>query len=297
LRSRWLVLAWVGAVGCAASRREPHTPVAEPARIERARAQASVQCRDIVAAELAAGRRIDARCERDRQLATRSIVRDEHVVFGLVDRRTADLVGVRLSLAEARRCRGWLLRGPGRDRVGEAEAERAGCRVVPYRGRVTITAITGDGRRAPGPALVTARDGELEIDLAALDEELRAGGGRGLDGYARLELGRGGWAGGIDLAVLRRFRADYHLAWVRAGRGAPGLHSVLHPDHARSDVVRSLALEAQLARQQRDFAALGRGELTPAAFLDRHVWSPLRRAVEEMLAGDPRRATISIEDE
>jgi hypothetical protein len=297
LRSRWLVLAWVGAIGCAGSHREPQAPVAVPAQIERARRQASARCRDVVAAELATGRRLDPDCERDRVLATRSLVRDERIVFGLVDRRAADLVGVRLTLAEARRCRGWLVRGPGRDRVGEAEAERFGCRVVPYHGRVSITAIARNGQRVAGPALLAGRSGELEIDLAALDEELRAIAGNGLDGFERLELGRHGWAGSVDLSVLRRFRADYHLAWVRAGRGAPGLHAVLHPDHPRADIARALALEAQLARQQRDFAALGRGELTPAAFLDRHVWSPLRRAVEQMLAGDPRPPTVSIEDE
>jgi hypothetical protein len=297
LRHGWLVLACVGAIGCAGSRREPHTPVAAAAQIERARARAPARCREVIAAELAAGRRLDARCERDRLLATRSIVRDDRVVFGLVDRRSADLVGVRLSLAEARRCRGWPVRGPGRDRVGEAEAARLGCRVAPYRGPVTVTAVARDGRRTRGPELATDRDGELVIDLAALDDELRADTGRGLDGYARLELGRDGWAGAVDLEALRRFRADYHLAWVRAGRGAPGLHAVLHPDHPRADVARALALEAQLARQQGDFAALGRGELTPAAFLDRHVWSPLRRAVEQMLAGDPRAPTISIEQE
>ena len=44
-----------------------------------------------------------------------------------------------------------------------------------------------------------------------------------------------------------------------------------------------LAVEARLARQEQDFAAIERGELLPSAFLDRHVWSPLRVRVAAML--------------
>ncbi|MBC8073520.1 MAG: hypothetical protein IAG13_34685, partial [Deltaproteobacteria bacterium] len=57
-----------------------------------------------------------------------------------------------------------------------------------------------------------------------------------------------------------------------------------HGAHPRAAHALELAALARIARQEQDFAAVTRGELAAASFLDRYVWSPLRhRAVELLL--------------
>ncbi|MBX7079089.1 MAG: hypothetical protein K1X88_07885 [Nannocystaceae bacterium] len=169
----------------------------------------------------------------------------------------------------------------GRDVLLERDVAR--CRVRAWRGPVTLELRDVSGRwHAIEPTPLADREGRLELRYAELDRQLARAGADGLDRHVALRVGRGGWAGTYDLARLRRLQADLHAQWVERGRGAPGLFAVRHPDHPRAAVVGELAIEARLARQESDFAAVLRGELAPAAFLDRHVWSPLRVRVAAM---------------
>lgn len=128
-------------------------------------------------------------------------------------------------------------------------------------------------------------DGRVTLDFAELDAALRSRGMPSLDAFVRLELGNRGWAGVLDLGRMREFIADWHFEWVRRGRGAPGLFVARHPEHERAGAARALAVEGILARQERDYLAVARGELLPREFLWRYAWSPYRRSVEAMAAG------------
>jgi hypothetical protein len=166
--------------------------------------------------------------------------------------------------------------------VLDVDAERARCRLSPWHGPVTLE-VERDGKWLDLPPTHSDRHGQLELRFADLDRGLRDAGEAGLGEFTRLRVGRGGWAGTYDLVRLRELQADVHASWVARGRGVPGLFVALHPEHARADDIADLALESRLARQERDFEAIEHGELTPEAFLDRHVWSPLRVRVAALL--------------
>ena len=55
-----------------------------------------------------------------------------------------------------------------------------------------------------------------------------------------------------------------------------------HADHPRGPDADAMALEARIDRQRQDFDAVSEGKMTASAFLERHVWSPFRRAVEDL---------------
>jgi hypothetical protein len=129
--------------------------------------------------------------------------------------------------------------------------------------------------------LHTDADGALTIRLAGLDAEVRAGQQGPLHAFARIEIGRGGWAGVLDLVKLREIRGSWHLGWVARGWGVAGLFVALDPEGLRGDG-RALAAEASLARQEADYLAVASGALPPHAFLERYPHSPFRRSVESM---------------
>lgn len=204
--------------------------------------------------------------------------------FGFVEQRAVDLASLRLVLGEARRCRQWPQRSPGRDVLRRTDVAAAGCRLRRYQGEVAVVLVDREGaRRQPLPPMATDRDGKLELRFAELDHALRVLGEGTLESYARIELGGDGWAGHVDLEQLLRFRADWHLTWLLRGRGTPGLFAVQHPEHPRADDARTLAAEARLERQARDYERVEAGELSARAFLDRHPHSPYRRRVESLL--------------
>lgn len=240
----------------------------------------SPRCRAQVLAELAEGQRRDDACGRDREAAGRALVRRGDA-FGFVERREVDLAELRLVLGVARRCRQWPLRSPTRDVLRRTDVDWAGCRLSRHQGEVPLVLVDrAGGRREPLPPLQTDRDGRVTLRFASLDRALRATGAGTLDGYARIELGEGGWAGYVDLAQLLRFRADWHLAWLLRGRGAPGLFAVRHPRHPGAADAQTMASEAQLARQLRDLARVESAELSAQAFFDRYPRSPYRRQVD-----------------
>lgn len=204
--------------------------------------------------------------------------------FGFVEQRAVDLASLRLVLGEARWCRQWPRRSPGRDVLRRTDVAAAGCRLRRYQGEVAMVLVDREGgRRQPLPPMATDRDGRLELRFAELDHALRVLGEGTLESYARIELGGDGWAGHVDLEQLLRFRADWHLTWLLRGWGTPGLFAVQHPEHPRADDARTLAAEARLERQVRDYERVEAGELSPRAFLDRHPYSPYRRRVESLL--------------
>jgi hypothetical protein len=172
------------------------------------------------------------------------------------------------------------------------QAAVAPCHVRAWTGPVTVELREPGGRWIALEVVPTSdRDGRLDLDYADLDRWSLEHGHRELDAYAALRIGRGGWAGTYSLDRLRALQADLHARWVTGGRGAPGLFALRHPEHPRAAAATELAVEARLARQEADFAAVLRGELSPAAFLDRHAWSPLRVRVAAMLEATDQRSS------
>lgn len=222
-------------------------------------------------------------CAKEVARVGRKQLRSAPQRFGVVLHRRVDLTTARVVLALASRCREWPT--PRRGNVlAEHDALSSGCRLRPYRGEVTMVLVAADGRRVDGPHLHADREGVVRFRFADIDAQLRERGLGTLDDYVRLEAGHDGWAGRFDLQRLRGFLADWHLAWVRRGRGSPALFALRHPEHPRAQVAFDLAVESNLARQQHDFVEVERGILAPASFLDRYVWSPMRHSVESMLA-------------
>jgi hypothetical protein len=263
-----------------ASASEPRGAAVAPAAA--ALADLPAACRERVARELHRGEaEADAACDVARGLAARrQLLAGRRPSFGVVERTREGVGRVSLLLSEARGCHRWPLRLPGRAALGLYEVKGAGCWVRRYSGELALAGVSADGERTP--RVFVARvdgDGRVAIDLAQIDASLRRGGLPGLDGYVRLELGVGGWAGSVDLVAARRQFADLHAAAVQRGRGVPALLPVRHPDHPGADRVRGLALEATLRRQEVDFQAVQRGELPPHRFLERYAWSPYRQLV------------------
>lgn len=256
---------------------------AEASVVEGLRVETTARCGEQVRGELIDGQRRDGACGQDREAIGRAVVRRRDA-FGFVEQRAVDLASLRLVLGEARRCRQWPLRSPGRDVLRRTDAAAAGCRMRRYQGEVTLVLVDREGRRhEPLPPVRTDRDGRVELRFAVLDHALRVLGEGTLEDYARVELGEDGWAGHVDLEQLLRFRADWHLTWLLHGRGTPGLFAVQHPEHRGADEARTLAAEALLARQARDYDRVAAGELPARVFLDRYPSSPYRRRVESLL--------------
>lgn len=204
------------------------------------------------------------------------------VGWGVIAYRRVGVTAARFTLESARRCK----RVPepvGRDVVLDADAQRVGCRLRPWHGQVSLALRDASGQWIDLPPMRSDRDGQLELRFADLDDALRVSDAGRLGDYVALRVGRGGWAGTYDLERLRGVQADVHAWWIGRGRGVPALFTVLHPSHPRARAIGELAVEARLARQEQDFAAIERGELLPSEFLDRHVWSPLRVRVAAML--------------
>lgn len=202
--------------------------------------------------------------------------------WGAVGHREVHLGRASFTLLAARHCKEIPRPTAPRDVVLDVDAQRARCRLAPWHGPVGLE-VERDGQWSALTPAHSDRHGRLELRFAELDREVRDAGAGGLGEFTRLRVGRGGWAGTYDLVRLRALQADVHAAWVKRGRGVPGLFVALHPEHARAEDIADLALESRLARQERDFEAIEHGELTPEAFLDRHVWSPLRVRVAALL--------------
>ncbi len=203
--------------------------------------------------------------------------------YGVVVHREIGLGGARFVLAVARACHERPEPAPPRDVLLEVDADERRCRVRPYHGPVALSLRRADGRWwNDAIELATDDEGRMFARYADLDRALVRQGAR-LDEFTAFQVGQGGWAGTYDLVRLRGVQADLHAQWVQRGRGSPGLFAARHVEHPSAAIAQELAVEARLARQERDFAAVQRGELGAAAFLDRHVWSPLRHRVASLL--------------
>ncbi len=256
----------------------PLRPVSVPSEtVDGLRATLSDRCRDQVRDELRRGQRYGSGCGQDREAIGRAAVRRRDR-FGFVERRQVNLSSLRLTLGWAQACRQWPLRHPDRDVLRRTDVDGAGCRLGRYEGPLVLTFIDRrGGRHQPLAPTVTDQDGRVTLHFATLDRTLRALGAGSLDDYVRIELGEAAWGGHIDLEQLLTFRADWHLNWVSQGRGAAGLFAVRHPEHPGAGTARTLAAEAQLARQLRDYEQVRAGELPPQRFFDHHVRSPYHR--------------------
>lgn len=229
------------------------------------------------------GGRIQHACARDVMRAGGRRLRHAPERFGIVLHRRVDLIGARLVVEQASGCREWPTSQRGHI-LAEFDGLAAGCRLRPYRGDLALVLVAADGRRVEVTRVRADREGVVQLRFADIDMVARERGLGTLDDWAALEVGHDGWAGRFDLVRLRGFLADWHFSWVKRGRGTPALFALRHREHPRSQVAFDLAVEASLARQQRDYAAVERGILPPATFLDRYVWSPMRHSVESMLA-------------
>lgn len=204
--------------------------------------------------------------------------------WGVIEYRKVGITGAIFTLEAARGCNDVPAPAAGRDVVLDSDAEKMRCRLRPWHGRVSLAVKHEAGEWTELAPLQSDREGRLQIRFADLERDLRRITGHPLAQYVALRVGRGGWAGTYDLSRLRDVQADVHATWIGRGRGVPALFTVLHPTHPRADAIDELAVEARLARQEQDFAAIERGELAPEAFLERHVWSPLRVRVAAMMS-------------
>jgi hypothetical protein len=240
-------------------------------------------CRDRVVGSFRQGQLLDSGCDEWVEKGGRALLRQNGrgTAFGVVERKAVDAAGVRLVVAKANGCRRWPLRRARRTTLDQATANSAGCRVSRYRGKVTLS-VRNRGGVAVSMLIRTDVDGRADASFAEIDEWLEEHEGRSLDSFDVLELGVGGWAGSIDLGRVRKLTADLHLGWVVRGWGVPALFAKRHPTHAGESDARALAVESQLARQEHDYRAVARGEMSARAFLSRHVWSPFRISVGEM---------------
>ena len=294
---RWAlgaILAAFCAPGCAtqapgvrAGRAEPLPPVAPSSLAAEAAARAGEGCATQLRHQLKVGARQHGDCDATSSQATRRVVSSHGVRFGVVDHRDVNLARVRMSLSEGILCRGWPLPEKRGEVLRANDAQRAGCILRPYRGPVTVTAVTMEGERHEVLRLQADRDGRVSFEFSDADAALRADTKRGLDGYARLEVGASAWAGSVDLRRLRAFLADWHFAWVKKGRGSAALFAKRHGEHPRGEDAEAYAVEALVVRQEEDFNAVNEGRMGPTSFLQRHVWSPFRHAVESLLLSGP----------
>jgi hypothetical protein len=284
-----IALLSVLGTACGHAARKPRSTAATLDRVEEALAPGtSDACREQVRAELLQGRRQDEGCSAARAEATKRTVRTElrRPAFGVVESRRIDLTGVHLVVSSGLRCKRWPLRSPRSTVLELPDARAARCSIRRYEGTIGVSAVAPDGTRWLDVFEIESDvDGRVTLQFAALDAALRSRGMPSLDAFARLELGTRGWAGVLDLGRMRDFIADWHFEWVRRGRGAPGLFVARHPWHERAGAARALAVEGILARQERDYLAVARGELLPREFLSRYAWSPYRRSVKAMAAG------------
>jgi hypothetical protein len=210
-------------------------------------------------------------------------------LHGWVRTQSVDLVGVRARLELASSCRATPQPLPGTTVLRSADIMAARCRTRLFSGEIALTAITPQGDRTPLPGRVQVRGGQFSLSFTTLEQLAPPG---GLGDYSFVEIGAGAWAGSINLESLRSLEASWHRHWVTRGRGSASLYVAAHPESPELGEVRALVVEAQLARQEADYLAVGRGELSARGFLDRHLWSPYRRSVREMrgLDATPRSA-------
>jgi len=281
-RTGWLALA-LALVAAPAAAKEPRGSAIDPAAT--ATTGLADACQGMIVEELRAGELTRSeRCGAERLAAQRRQMKASRgrPRFGLVERSRSELTRVMLVVSEGRMCTFWPLRRAGHSVLGLYEVKAANCWVRRYSGEVPISAVLPDGRRVERVFVVHGDgDGRVEFDLLHVDASLRRRGQPGLDAYVQLELGAGAWAGRVDLVAMRAQLADQHAGWVQRGRGAPGLMVVRHPDHASADRIRALALEAALKRQEADYQAVVRGELTARRFRERYPWSPYRQLLTE----------------
>ncbi len=274
----------IGRGGPGVGREEPLSAVAPVELADQVAARAGEACGAELREQLLEGLAAPGDCDASASKAARATIVHNGVHFGVVSHRDVELDAVRLRLSEARLCAGWPLpleQGAGVV-LDERDAVRAGCMIRPYRGKLTLTAIDAEGKRHHAFMVDVDRDGVARFEFGEVEASLRRTMGQGLDAYLWLELGETAWAGTINLERLREFTADWHFVWVAKGRGSAALFAERHAEHRHGADAQAMALESRLDRQRQDFDAVAEGTMSATAFLDRHVWSPFRQAVEDL---------------
>lgn len=214
---------------------------------------------------------------------------------GWIRTQRVDLEGMVLQLEAATGCRAEPKLPPDRGVLRRPEVAAAGCRSRPYEGRLGVHAFDAEGQALGRVYDLRVERGRLDLDFDTLERRIALA-GLEPDDVVTLELGDAAWAGTIKFDRLREFRRQWHLHWVSRGRGSPGLFAAAHPDDPQAPLARALGVEAQLARQERDYLEVSRGERSAREFLRRHVWSPYRRSVIRMSSGAAPRSDAVDDD-
>lgn len=221
-------------------------------------------------------------CDRARSRAYGRLARRIRPVFGIVERREMSFAQVSVVLSSAKGCRRWLLRDPGRSNLSQIQARRMRCSVRRLSSVLAVELVDHEGSRLQILEVEPTVGQHHVIRYGEVDAALRYRGLPPLREWSRIDLGEGGWAGSVDLAVVRRELAESHSGWVTRGRGVAALFVILHPEHSDADELRRRAQTDRLLRQERDYQAVMRRSMTPRRFLDRYPFSRFHRAVRAL---------------
>ncbi|HGG56689.1 MAG TPA: hypothetical protein ENK31_02705 [Nannocystis exedens] len=246
------------------------------------------RCRELLRGELLSGeysvsvsasRSTGDGCDRARSRVYGRLARRMRPIFGIVERREESFAGVSVVLSSAKGCRRWLLREPGRRELSQISARRMQCSVRRLRGVLAVELVDREGERVRVLEVEPTADDHYVVRYGEVDAALRYRGLRPLREWSRIDLGEGGWAGSIDLEVVRRQLREGHSRWIARGRGVPGLFVVKYPNHIDADEFRLRAQAERALREERDYQAVMRGEMTPRRFLDRYPFSRFSGAI------------------
>lgn len=200
---------------------------------------------------------------------------------GWVKTQRVDLVALRVQLEVATGCRERPEPADQSSVLRRPQILAAQCRSSPFEGELPVYGVAHDGTRTPRLFSLAVTSGAVSlrfVDLEATLDAMEVPPGA----LASLELGEEAWAGTVQLERLEAFLARWHFHWVARGRGSAALFIAAHPAQSDQTQAGAMAVEAELARQERDYLDVGTGRLSARAFLERHLWSPYRASVRRM---------------
>ncbi len=200
---------------------------------------------------------------------------------GWVRTQRVDLLALRVQLDLAWACRRTPRPAAQSVVLRRAQVIAAECRTRAYEGPLAVYGVDAAGTRHGPLWTEQVEAGALRIDFAAAESISKIVEPDAPELVA-LELGEGAWAGVVQLDRLREFRRRWHATWVEQGRGSAALFWAAHPEQLEAGAARALAIEAQLARQERDYLEVAAGRASARRFLERHLWSPYRASVLRM---------------
>ncbi len=168
------------------------------------------------------------------------------------------------------------------------------CSIRRLSGVLVVELVDREGKRLQILEVEPTAESHHVIRYGEVDAALRHRGLRPLREWSRIDLGEGGWAGSVDLEVVRRESRESYSRWVTRGRGVAALFVIRYPDHLDADELRRRAQADRLLRQERDYQAVMRREMTPRRFLDRYPFSRFHRAVRALERSSEGTQVVSV---